>query len=352
MHRNTFSIIISLLAVSVLFQYCSKKEVEAIVPLPNVPQPVLPALAFNYNVSYPGYMQNAMLQNDNQPVTNRITNDGATLGRVLFYDKHLSRNNTISCGSCHKPSTSFTDNVAFSLGFEGGLTTRTSMPLLNVRYYRSGRMFWDERAATLEEQVLLPVQNHVEMGLSIPDMIIKLKTLNYYPALFQKAFGSAIIDSVNVSKALAQFVRSIVPYKSKYDLVKQQLATFTPAEQAGEQLFLNATPPPPAPQITCAGCHRPPLFITSQPVAPFGLLDPTDMGINNSGFFKSSSLRNIAVTAPYFHNGSVPSLQAMLTGNIPAHRVAPQDVQNILAFMATLTDQETLAEERFADPFR
>jgi len=144
----------------------------------------------------------------------------------------------------------------------------------------------------------------------------------------------------------------VVTYQSKYDLVKQGLATFTAAEQTGEQLFLNATPPPPAPQTTCAGCHKPPFFLTSSPAAGFGLPDAADSGINNTGNFKSGSLRNIALTAPYFHNGTVASLQALLsTANVPAHRVAPQDVQNIIAFLQTLTDQATVADPRFADPF-
>ena len=331
------------------FLQCSKKD-STVVSTDS--QPVLPATPYNYNIAYPAYLQTAMAQNDNTPANNQATNDGATLGRVLFYDKHLSKNNTISCGSCHRPSSSFTDNVQFSTGFEGGFTTRTSMPLLNVRFYKSGKMFWDERSLTLEDQVLQPIQNHVEMGLTISELVSKVSALSYYPSLFQKAFGSTQIDSVNISKALAQFVRSIIPYQSKYDMVKQNLAVFTPAEQAGEQLFLNATPPPPALQATCNNCHTAPFFITSEPIAGFGLLDPNDHGINNTGNFKVGSIRNIAITAPYFHNGSVTSLQDLLTtSNIPAHRVALQDVQNILAFLQTLTDQVTVSDVRFSNPF-
>lgn len=345
--------IISLLALLMTgFQQCSKKDPDPVAPSPTEAQPNLPATPYNYNITYPAYMQTAMGLNDNTPANNQVTNDGATLGRVLFYDKHLSQNNTINCASCHKPTTSFTDNVQFSTGFAGGLTTRTSMPLLNVRFYKSGKMFWDERSQTLEDQVLQPIQNHVEMGLTISELVSKVNALSYYPSLFQKAFGSTQIDSVRISKALAQFVRSIVPYQSKYDQVKQGLAVFTANEQAGEQLFLNATPPPPAPPATCNGCHSAPLFITSQPAGQFGLQDPNDLGINGTGNFKASSLRNIAASAPYFHNGSVASLQALLTSNIPAHRVAPQDVQNIIAFLQTLTDQTTVAEARFADPFQ
>ncbi|MEO7264694.1 MAG: cytochrome c peroxidase [Ferruginibacter sp.] len=344
---KTWLIIIAL-CFTISLSYCSKSADTINNPASSAEkQPVLPATALNYNISYPAYLQLAMAQNDNTPFTNPITNDGATLGRVLFYDKHLSQNNTINCGSCHKAEASFNDNVAFSKGFAGGLTSRSSMALLNVRFYKSGKMFWDERSLTLEDQVLQPIQNHVEMGLPIQEMVSKLSAINYYPSLFQKAFGSTAIDSQKIARALAQFVRSIVPYQSKYDMVKQGLAAFTPAEQQGENLFLNAGAPG-----TCASCHKPPLFVNSDPRPGFGLLDPNDRGVNNSGNFKVGSLRNIAANPPYFHNGSVASLEAMFTSNIPAHRVAPQDVQNLLAFMQTLTDNQIATEPRFSDPFK
>ncbi len=350
MYLKKAAIIVGLLSVLFVFEYCSKKDV--IQNQPNgTSSPDLPTTPFNYVVNYPAYLQNAMQTNDNTPAGNIITNEGATLGRVLFYDKQLSKNNTISCGSCHKPASSFSDELIFSKGFEDSVTTRHSMPLLNIAYYRSGKMFWDERAPTLEAQVLQPIQNHIEMGLTITELVDKVKAQAFYPALFQQAFGSTTIDTITIARALAQFVRSIVPYQSKYDQVKQGLATFTALEQAGEQLFLNAAPPG-NPALTCAGCHQPPLFVTSTPLAPFGLADANDAGINNSGNFKVGTLRNIALTAPYFHNGSVPSLQALLSTNIPAHSVAPQDVQRILAFMQTLSDPTTVAEERFADPFK
>ncbi len=348
MNVSKISFIVIAFCFAITLSYCSKSTDSTINTATSIEkQPVLPATAFNYNISYPAFLQLAMAQNDNTPATNPITNDGATLGRVLFYDKHLSQNNTISCGSCHKAEASFNDNVAFSKGFAGGLTTRSSMALLNVRFYKSGKMFWDERSLNLEDQVLQPIQNHVEMGLTISELVSKVSALNYYPSLFQKAFGNTAIDSQKIARALAQFVRSIVPFQSKYDLVKQGLAVFTPAEQQGENLFLNAGAPG-----TCASCHKPPLFVNSDPRPGFGLLDPNDRGINNSGNFKVGTLRNIAVNPPYFHNGSVPTLQAMLTSNIPAHRVAPQDVQNLLAFMETLTDNPICTEPRFSDPFK
>ncbi|MEO8769769.1 MAG: cytochrome c peroxidase [Ferruginibacter sp.] len=351
MHLRKFAVIGILTSIVLFFEYCSKDHNATDSNTTTELTPSLPATALNYNISYPAFLTSSMVLQDNTPADNQITNDGATLGRVLFYDKHLSKNNTISCASCHKADNSFTDLIQFSKGFEGGSTTRSSMDLLNVAFYKSGKMFWDERSATLEAQVVQPIQNHVEMGESFPALVDKLKALDYYPSLFQKAFGSTDIDSVKISKALAQFVRAIIPYQSKYDDVKQGLASFTAAEQAGEQLFLNAAPPG-QPTLTCAGCHKPPLFITSEPTQAFGLIDPADAGINNTGHFKVGSLRNVAASAPYFHNGSIASLQAVLTSNIQLHTVAPQDVQNLIAFLQTLTDTKTLTEERFTDPFK
>jgi cytochrome c peroxidase len=346
------AVLISITLIIFSFQFCTKNDSASIVDVVNSPN--LPANTLNYLIDYPTHIKNALNTNDNTPLNNVITSNGATLGRVLFYDTQLSKNNTISCGSCHKPNNSFDDDIALSKGFNGGSTSRKSMPLLNVRFYRSGKMFWDERALSLEKQVLQPIQNHVEMGLTLAELESKVKALDYYPSLFNKAFGSTDIDSVKISKALSQFVRSIVTYQSKYDRVKQGLESFTNAETQGEQLFLNAG------NISCAGCHTPPMFLTSNPVAGFGLVDANDIGINGGTRFKSGSLRNISVRTNLFHNGSVSNVLTMLqagapgtgTQPIPQHSVAPQDVQNMIAFLNTLTDITLVNEERFSDPFK
>jgi cytochrome c peroxidase len=356
-------IIVALLAVLVFaFQFCSKSDAVVATTATSggggtttTVQPVLPAVSFNYVMTYPAHIQNALIANDNTPADNPITNDGATLGRVLFYDKQLSQNNTVSCGSCHQQQFSFDDTARLSKGFAGAFTTRNSMALLNVRFYKSGKMFWDERVPSVEKQALQPIQNQSEMGLTLAELETRVKALSYYPSLFQKAFGSTQIDSVLISKALAQFERSIVTYQSKYDQVKQGLAAFTAAEAQGEQLFLNAG----APLATCATCHTPPMFLNS--AAPgFGLMDPNDAGINNQNRFKAGSLRNIGIRSSLFHNGTVTNLQAMLTAGapgtgtqpIPAHSVAPQDVQNLVAFLNTLTDNTVLTETKFSNPFK
>lgn len=359
MKRKQTGILVCLVVAAMLFQYCSKSDTATpvtptiptttdIITTPVVLSPQLPAIPFNYsNIIFPAHIAAALPASDNTPANNPITDNGATLGRVLFYDKNLSKNNTVSCASCHRQDLSFSDSAVKSPGFAGGRTDRHSMALLNVRFYRSGKMFWDERANTLEDQVLQPIQNTTEMGMTLAELEAKLPTLSYYPALFQNAFGTTQISSDRISKALSQFVRSIVTYQSKYDLVKQGTATFTADERDGETLFLTT-----GGNNTCAGCHAPPMFLTSNPAGPFGLNDPLDLGINNQRRFKSGSLRNIANTAPYFHNGSVVSLQNMLAGNIPAHSVGPQDRQKLLAFMLTLTDVTTINDTKFADPFK
>lgn len=356
MKRKQTGILVCLVVAAMLFQYCSKSdtistpitattttntEITAFALLPQ-----LPASPFNYSsIVFPAHIASALPAQDNTPATNPITNEGATLGRVLFYDKNLSKNNTVSCGSCHRQDLSFSDSAIKSVGFLGGTTDRHSMQLLNVRFYRSGRMFWDERAATLEDQVLQPIQNTTEMGMTLAELETKVSGLSYYPSLFQKAFGTTQVSSDRISKALAQFVRSIVTYQSKYDQVKQGLATFTVDERDGETLFLTA-----GGNNTCAGCHAPPMFITSSPTGPFSINN--DAGINGQRRFKSGSLRNIANTAPYFHNGSVGSLQAMLSTNIPAHSVGPQDRAKLLAFLQTLTDVACLTDAKFSNPFK
>ena len=345
--------IITYLVLSVfLFQNCSKKDAGSIDTGQQATVLNLPQTPYNYSdIPFPAHITAALAANDNTPVNNVITNDGATLGRVLFYDMNLSFNRTINCGSCHKQEQGFTDEARLSKGFEGGLTTRNSMSLLNVRFYRSGKMFWDERAGTLEEQVLQPVQNHIEMGMSVDSVLARLNRLTYYPPLFTSAFGSADIDTEKIARALSQFIRSIVTYQARYDRVKQGLEVFTAAEREGEQLFLNATGPggPGAP--TCATCHTPPIFLNSDG-PPFTLPDNEDLGILNEGRFKAGSLRNITATNNLFHNGSISNVETMLNSQIPAHGVAPPDRAKILAFLQTLTDNTVTTDIRFSSPFR
>ena len=208
----------------------------------------IPATPYNYaHPALPAFFRDQFVTiQDNTPADNKITDWGATLGRVLFYDKRLSRNLSISCASCHNQQFGFTDTAQFSKGFDGGLTRRHSMALANATYYMNGRFFWDERAATLEEQVLTPVQDSVEMGMRLDSLAARLQATAFYPVLFKYAFGSATVTSENISKALAQFVRSMVSYQSKYDegrkLVDDRETDFpnyTAEENLGKEIFMK-----------------------------------------------------------------------------------------------------------------
>jgi cytochrome c peroxidase len=161
-HKQT-CILVCLVAIASFFQYCSKNDqpgtdTKAATATTNgTGSPQLPLTSFNYSsIALPAYIATALASVDNTPAANPITNDGATLGRVLFYDKNLSKNNTVSCGSCHRQDLSFSDSAIKSKGFLGGNTDRHSMALLNVRFYQSGKMFWDERANTLEARFYNP----------------------------------------------------------------------------------------------------------------------------------------------------------------------------------------------------
>ena len=243
--------------------------------------PSLPATPYNYaNPALPNFFNSSVIANtDNTPVDNPTTDLGATLGRVLFYDVNLSLNNTTSCGTCHIQGQAFGETTTVSTGFNGGMTTRNSPQLSNARYYTSGHFFLDERAATLEDQVLEPIENVIEMGENLTTLPTKLAALGYYDDLFIDAFGDATITTDRMSKAMAQFVRSMVSYQSKYDAgapnggpVTGNFANFTSDENAGKLLF----------EQHCDNCHKTGLQ-TADDVHNIGLTDGTganeDLGI-------------------------------------------------------------------------
>ncbi len=344
---------------------------------------LLPATADNYALlNLPAHLAAPIITGqDNTPAGNPVTDAGATLGRVLFYDKRLSANHTVACASCHQPAHGFSDPRPFSVGFEGGLTDRNSMGLTSARYYPRRAFFWDERAATLEDQVLMPIQNEVEMGLTLDAMISRVSAEPYYAELFTKAFGTATVTSTRVSRALAQFVRSIVSSKSKYDEgVASGFANFTAEENLGRQVFLGQVG-----NATCAACHGTDNFVPGPAVFNNGIENPSiDRGVGaitgdpaDDGKFKVGSLRNIGLTAPYMHDGRFATLEQVVefyaTG-VTAHPNLSAPLRNppgspgagqprrlnltsaqkaaLVAFLHTLTDTSVTTDPRFADPFR
>lgn len=391
MMKKKLIIITTILIVVLSVISCNKVDDEpkdeSVLNLPETP--------FDYkSLNLPGHfttnsggpLPTSVNGTDNTPATNPITNDGATLGRVLFYDKKLSANGTIACASCHKQDKGFSDDAVLSAGFNGGKTGRHSMTLINARFYQRGRFFWDERAATLEEQVLMPFQDPVEMGMTLEQVVSKVKEQPYYPALFEKAFGSTEITSDKISKALAQFVRSIVSFSSKYDQGRAMVASpganfpnFTTEENTGKNIFFQTIPNGGG---ACFGCHTTEAFISANPGPQNNGLDvtsTTDLGaggvFNNPifvGRFKTTSLRNIELTAPYMHDGRFATLEEVVehyNSGIKAHptlspalkdasgnpvqlNLTSSEKAALVAFLKTLTDNTVSTEMKWSNPFK
>lgn len=244
-----------------------------------------------------------------QPADNIATEEGILLGKRLFFDKILSKNGQLSCASCHNPQDYFSDNRRFSLGVEG-LTARQSMPLFNSAY--TPEFFWDGHASSLETQALLPVLGKNELAETWENVILKLKNHPEYPNLFLKAFQVSTFDKSHVTKALAQYQRTLISANAKFDSVQIGLAQFTPKEQGGYNIFNTE-------RGDCFHCHGTILF-TDLRFRNNGLdAVPTDSGYykvtkNNAdiGKFRSPSLRNISFTAPYMHDGRFTTLEQVL----------------------------------------
>lgn len=370
--------------------------------------PDLPESHFNYaNITLPAHylnngfegqvgFQEAAIVADNTPSDNPITDAGATLGRVLFYDRKLSQNGEVACASCHVQEHGFSDPEKHSLGFDGGLTRRHSMGLSNARFFSTGRFFWDERASTLEEQVLMPFQDPVEMGLTLAELEEKVAAQSYYPALFEDAFGDAEISSSRIARALAQFVRSIVNTNSRYDQARSEVNTpaadfpgFTAQENLGKSLFFLPRDVGNGEVISCAVCHVSEAFIGPINVPGNATTNSTSNGLDvastddggifettgnmaDIGKFKVPSLANVGVTQPYMHDGRFATLEEVVefySSGIQAHpnlsrpllgangqvnqfNFNEEEKSAMVAFLHTLTDVDLLTDPKYSDPFR
>jgi cytochrome c peroxidase len=312
----------------------------------------------------------SVLATDNSGA-NPVTDAGARLGRVLFYDKRLSVNDQRACASCHLQAFGFADTARLSKGFAGGLTGRHSQGLANARFYQRGRAFWDERAVSLEDQALRPIQDPVEMGLSLENMVAKVGASSYYPALFTAAFGTPEVTSDRVARAIAQFVRSLKSTQSRLDASVPPppggpaATPLTALEQQGRDLFNGPA--------GCAPCHSTVAQISDN-VHNTGLdATITDVGAGN-GRFKSPSLRNVGVRTRFMHDGRFttlqqvvefydsgvnanPGLDGRLRDTVPFQnqpkRLNLSQAQRdaLVAFMHTLTDSTFLTTPKFASPF-
>lgn len=348
---------------------------------------------FNYaNQPVPNYI------NEDNTTNNPVTDAGATLGRVLFYDKKLSVDNTIACASCHKQQFAFGDNALASQGV-AGTTGRHSMRLVNARFAEERRFFWDERANSLETQTTMPIQDHVEMGFSgqdgdpdLGDLIVKLQGIEYYQELFTFVYGDPEVTEMRMQNALAQFVRSIQSFDSKYDAGRSQVnnngqpfPNFTQQENLGKTLF---TSPPNQGGAGCAGCHRGAEFDIDRNSRNNGVVGVIgDPGAIDVDVTRSPSLRDLVKpdglpNGPFMHNGSLPTLAAVINhydnidivpgnnnldnrlrggggpggpgggGNGQNLNLTQAEKDALVAFLRTLSGENIYTDARWSNPFQ
>jgi cytochrome c peroxidase len=325
----------------------------------------------------PAYYDGAVTARDNTPASDPVSDRLATLGRVLFHDRRLSVNDTVSCASCHQPPTGFSDPQRFSIGFNGSsFTSAHSMRLGNLRYWTPGSMFWDRRAATLEAQATQPIQHPVEMGFDAANgglaaLLSKMNGLSYYPELFQFAFGDTAITEARIQRALAHFQRAMVSTGSRWDTAYATVFTpnapnralnvnlpgFSAEENRGRQLFMNA---PNQGGAGCARCHEPPAFALDANSRSNGL----DAG--EARLFKSPSLKSVALGGPYMHDGRFATLAQVIehydSGVQPGPaldnrlrggplNLSAADKAALVAFLRTLDDTALTQDAKFSNPF-
>jgi cytochrome c peroxidase len=313
------------------------------------------------------------------PADNKLTNAGVQLGRMLFYEKAMSRDGSISCADCHQQKDMFSDIRQFSEGVDGKVGGRQAMAAFNLAWHSRG-LFWDGRVATLREQALRPIQDSLEMNESLENVVGKLSAMPIYQDQFTRAFGTPDITSARIGLAIEQFEITIVSNQSKYDHYEQGHATLSDAEERGRQLFFaNADPGAGVKGGECVHCHGGPNFANDFFVNN-GLdrdVDFTDLGrFNVTGLptdravFKVPSLRNIALTPPYMHDGRFNTLEEVIDhynsgvkNSSTVHHTMEHNLQHgglllnaqekadLVAFLHTLTDETLKTDERYASPF-
>lgn len=344
--------------------------------------PDLPAVPYDYAPKWGGMLSGMEGQNLG------ITNAGATLGRVLFYDKILSIDNTVSCGSCHHQSTAFSDGTKLSAGIDDQKTTRNAPAISNL--YDDNLLFWDGRSTSINDLVLRPIRNHKEMGMeNMSFLISKIKAAPYYAGLFTNAFGNDEVTSAKIAEAMTQFVKSMIGCDSEMDKAVAAGEPLSPQAELGRSIFFG--------KGTCYNCHSGPDFNDrggfkidpffppngggfgyAQDIADIGLDENyTDVGMGVFdqalvGVFKIPSLRNVAMTAPYMHDGRFATLEDVVnhynegikkspnldrvfrawdTGDAIKLGLTETERSALVAFLHSLTDEKYLADQRFADPF-
>ena len=335
-------------------------------------------------INLPNYADQAIpnyVTRDNTPADNPITDLGATLGRVLFYDTRLSTNNMISCASCHQQENAFGDFAVASTGVNG-TTNRHSMRLINNRFSQETTRFWDERSADLETQSTQPIRDHIEMGFSgengdpdFADLATKLSDIEEYQVLFHAVFGDGTVSEDRIQRSLGQFIRSIQSFDSKYDEGRAQVnnddatfPNFTADENAGKALFMNDR------AAGCATCHQAPEFDIDPDSDNNGVITSLDGSIDLTNT-RSPSLRDMVgpngeSNGAFMHDGSL----ATLADVVDHYDLIPESNQNLdnrldgrnggqelnlsvqekaqlVAFLETLSGTSVYEDEKFSDPF-
>ncbi len=326
-----------------------------------------------YNFSY-GALPSPTLPDDNI-----LTEQGVELGRMLFYEKLLSKDGSQSCASCHRQEHGFSDTTRFSIGVEGLSGKRQAMSVLNLAW-NSNEFFWDGRAHLLRDQAILPIQDELEMDETLENVISKLNNEKMYRDQFTRVFGDDDITVDKMALVMEQFMLSIVTYDSKYDQWAAGTAELTESEERGRLLYETEYNPffPEFSGADCAHCHGGANFENDQYMnnGLDGETDFVDMGREevtgdpmDRARFKVPTLRNIELTAPYMHDGRFqtleevidhynegihpsPSLdQALLATSETGLFLTAEDKMDLINFLKTLTDQSFLSEERYSDPF-
>lgn len=303
------------------------------------------------------------------PNDNLQTIEGVALGKKLFFDPILSGNNTIACADCHAPKNAFTDISRFSDGIDGSLGTRNSMPLFNLAWNYNEQFFWDGKSFSLEHQAFSPVTDPIEMKSTWDDVTQKLKQHPEYPYLFKQAFGTQLIDSTLVTKAIAQFERTLISANSKFDKFLLGEAQLTIEEQNGFNVFMDEA------RGDCFHCHgsdKNPLW-TDNDFHNNGLdASFTDLGLGavtgdpaDNGKFRSPSLRNLKYTAPYMHDGRFNTIEDVINHYSEGLQNSPtidplmkkvslggvglseKDKSDLKAFLLALSDQEFISNPDF-----
>jgi len=366
MKKISFLLFIS---IAVIFWACNKQT-----DTPQVPEPeVLPDYdSTPYNLDY-SYFPNPKLPEDNQLTVQKVE-----LGRMLFYEKKLSKGETQSCADCHLQVDGFSDIRRFSLGVDDLPGRRQAMAIFNMAWHTNG-FFWDGRAPMLRDQALKPIQDPLEMNETLENAVAKLQATKDYRFQFARAFEDSTITAEKMGLAMEQFMNTILSMNSKYDQYLLGNATLSESEQRGHDLFFTEFDPNGSVKGgECFHCHAGVNF-TNNKFMNNGLDDEssfTDFGYfettasdTDKAKFKVPSLRNIAFTAPYMHDGRFATLDDVLNHynhgvknsatvdeimqyNInPGLQLTVKDIEDIIAFLHTLSDETYLTNKDYSNPF-